>query len=266
MNKMIWSAVWLAPFFIQPTVAQDTTRAGQPGSATTQTGETKTPTRRGVLGQVLEQVLTPTTGAGSVSASDIASGLREALRIGISKGADQASATDGYFKNPLLKIVFPPETQRVATRLRQIGFGPQVDRFELSLNRAAEDAAKRAKPVFIKAITSMSIGDAVGILRGQDDAATQYLRRTSGGQLVTEFTPIIDSAMAKNNATRYYSDLVNVYNKLPLVQKVNPNLTEYATNKAVDGLFILVAQEEKRIRENPAARVSELLRRVFGSK
>ncbi len=256
MNKLIWPAVWLALFFSQSVTAQNSQDSTK----------SNTQPRRTIFGQVLEQVLTPATGANSLSGSDIASGLKEALRVGISKGADQASVTDGYFKNPLLRIAFPPEAQKVAARLRQIGLGAQVDKFELSMNRAAEDAAKRAKPVFVKAITSMSIGDAVGILRGQNDAATQYLRRTSGGQLVTEFTPIIDSALAKNNATRYYGDLVTTYNKLPFVQRVNPNLTEYATNRAVDGLFVLVAQEEKRIRENPAARVTDLLRRVFGSK
>lgn len=222
----------------------------------------------GFFGKVLEAVTQPNgSGAsGNLSSNDIASGLKEALRIGISKGADKASVTDGYFKNPLLRIAFPPEAQKVAARLRQIGLGAQVDKFELSMNRAAEDAAKVAKPVFIKAITSMSIGDAVSILRGQNDAATQYLRRTSGQQLVTEFTPIIDSTLKKNNATRYYTDLVTTYNKLPFVQKANPSLTQYATGKAVDGLFVLVAQEEQKIRENPAARVSDLLKRVFGSK
>jgi hypothetical protein len=233
--------------------AQDTTRQKSSGG--------------GFLGKVLDAVTNSTgSSVGGLSSSEIASGLREALQVGISKGADQASATDGYFKNPLLRIAFPPEAQKVATRLRQIGLGPQVDKFELSLNRAAEDAAKRAKPVFIKAITSMSIQDAIGILRGSNDAATQYLRRTSGQQLVTEFTPIIDSTLKKNSATRYYADLVNIYNKIPLVQPVSSNLTEYATNRAVDGLFVLVAQEEKRIRENPAARVTDLLKSVFSKQ
>lgn len=243
--------------------AQDTTARPAPDTTT----RPRSP--GGFFGKVLDAVTKPAGGGGTLgalSSSDIAAGLKEALRVGISKGADQASVTDGYFKNALLRIAVPPEAQKVVARLRQIGFGPQVDKFELSMNRAAEDAAKVAKPVFIKAITSMSIGDAVGILRGQNDAATQYLRRTSGQQLVTEFTPIIDSTLKKNNATRYYNDLVTRYNKLPLVQKVNPNLTEYATGKAVDGLFILVAQEEQKIRENPAARVSDLLKRVFGSR
>ncbi len=243
--------------------AQDSTRRDSTAPATS-------PQRSsggGIFGKILEAVTKPSAGtSGGLTNSDIASGLKEALRVGVNNGSAQASRIDGYFKNPLLKIAFPPEAQKVASTLRQLGFSKQVDQFELSLNRAAEDAAKKAAPVFIKAITSMSIQDAVSILGGQTDAATQYLRRTSGQQLVSEFTPIIDSTLKKNNATRYYSSLVNTYNKVPLVQKVNPNLTEYATSKAVDGLFILVAQEEKKIRENPAARVSDILKRVFGSR
>lgn len=222
----------------------------------------------GLFGRILNAVTQTTAGtAGGLSSNDIATGLKEALSIGVKNGSKQASALNGYFKNPLLKIVFPPEAQKVASTLREIGLGKQVDQFELSLNRAAEDAAKKAAPVFVKAITSMSIQDAVGILGGQDDAATQYLRRTSGQQLVAEFTPIIDSTLNKNNATKYYSSLVNTYNKIPFVmQKVNPDLTAYATNKAVDGLFILVAQEEKKIRENPAARVTDILKKVFSKQ
>ena len=229
--------------------------------------QTTTPQKSGggFWGKVLETA-GQVGSSGSLSNGDIASGLKEALRIGVQNGSAQASAIDGYFKNPLLKIAFPPEAQKVASTLRNLGFTKQVDEFELSLNRAAEDAAKKAAPVFVKAITSMSIQDAVGILRGQEDAATQYLRRTSGQELVSQFTPIVDSALSKNNATRYYGDLVNTYNKVPFVQRVNPDLTQYATNKAVDGLFILVAQEEKKIRENPAARVTDLLKRVFGKQ
>jgi len=222
------------------------------------------PANRG-FGRILEKVAGATSGA--LSNEEIARGLKEALRIGISKGADQASAIDGYFGNALIRLAMPPEAQRVETRLRQLGMGKQVDQFILALNRSAEDAAKQAKPIFLTALTQMTIQDAVGILRGQPNAATQYLRRTTTPQLVKAFSPIIDSTLQKNSATRYYSDLVTTYNRLPLVtQKVNPNLTQYATDKAIDGLFKLVEEEEKRIRQDPAARVTDLLRRVFGGQ
>lgn len=256
MKKNVLAVALLALTMSQTSFAQDST--GRPQKST----------GGGIFGKILDAVSQPSTGtAGGLTSTDIATGLKEALRVGVNNGSAKASALDGYFKNPLLKIAFPPEAQNVATKLRQIGFSKQVDQFELSLNRAAEDAAKKAAPVFVKAITSMSIQDAVGILRGQNDAATQYLRRTSGQQLVTEFTPIIDSTLKKNNATKYYADLVNTYNKIPFIQKkVNPNLTEYATGKAVDGLFVLVAQEEQKIRENPAARVSDILKKVFSKQ
>ena len=249
MKNKIWLLALTTLCLYSTTYAQDTTAPAKP---------------RSVFGQILDAVTKPAS-TGILSNADIASGLREALQVGIKKGADQASAPDGYFKNSIIKILFPPEMQRVETRLRQIGLGPQVDQFVMSLNRAAEDAAIQSKPIFIKAITSMSIQDAIGILRGPQDAATQYLRRTSGQALVAQFTPEIDKALKKNNTTKYYGDIVSTYNLLPFVQKANPNLTEYATNKAVDGLFLLVAQEEKNIRENPVARISDILRRVFGS-
>ncbi|GAA4450370.1 DUF4197 domain-containing protein [Nibrella saemangeumensis] len=244
MKKIIWITTALTGLFLTTTQAQ---------------------TPRTTLGKILEKVTQP-TGTGSLTANEIALGLKEALQVGITNGAKQASAVDGYFRNPSIKLLFPPDVQRMEARLRQIGLGRQVDQFILSLNRAAEDAAKRSRPIFISAITSMTIQDALGILRGQPDAATQYLRRTTYQQLVNEFTPVVDSALTANNATRYYGDLVRTYNQIPLVQKANPDLTNYATTKAVDGLFLLIAQEEKKIRENPAARVSDILRRVFGSR
>ena len=264
LNSPLWLAFTLAALLgtASFSVGQDSTQAqpmpSQPAPAQRKTG-------LGGFGKFLEKVIQPTgNGSAGLTSAEIASGLKQALEIGISNGSAKASAVDGYFKNPLLKIIFPPEAQKVAATLRQVGFSRQVDEFELSLNRAAEDAAKRAKPVFVRAITSMSIQDAVGILRGDSTAATRYLRQSSGRQLVAEFTPIVDSTLRKNNATRYYTDLVTRYNRLPMVQQVNPNLTEYATNRAVDGLFILIAQEEKKIRENPVARVTDLLKRVFG--
>jgi len=196
--------------------------------------------------------------------SEIVAALKEALKIGISNGSDAASKTDGYFKNELIKIAVPPEARKVEARLRQLGLDKEVDKFLLSLNRAAEDAAKKSKPIFVSAITSMTITDAIGILNGADTSATSYLKKTSGKALFDTFYPVVDSTLNLNQATKYYADMVNIYNKLPLVQKVNPDLKEYATQKAIDGLFTLVAIEEKKIREDPAARVTYLLKKVFG--
>jgi hypothetical protein len=208
------------------------------------------------------------TGGGSatsgLSSSEAASGLREALLQGIGKGADQASQTDGFYLNRLIRIPFPPDAQRVATTLRSIGLGSQVDKFELSLNRGAEDAARSAKPIFISAIKSLTFSDVWNILTGQKDAATQFLKRTTSTQLVAAFSPIMQRSLDQVGATRYYTQLATTYNQLPLTQKVQPDLNQYATGKAVDGLFTLIAQEEANIRENPVARTTELLRRVFG--
>jgi hypothetical protein len=156
--------------------------------------------------------------------------------------------------------------KHVEKKLRQIGMGEQVDKFILSLNRAAEDAAKEAKPVFVAAIKGMTIQDAMGILKGEDDAATQYLKKTTSTELHSKFNPIIKTSLDKVDATKYYSDLIKAYNRIPLVEKVNPNLDEYATEKAMEGLFIMIAKEEVSIRKDPAARTSALLKKVFGSK
>ncbi|MBH8557496.1 DUF4197 domain-containing protein [Hymenobacter negativus] len=209
---------------------------------------------------------TSSSGIGGLSSTDAANGLKEALLQGIGKGADQASQTDGFYLNRLIRIPFPPDAQRVATTLRSIGLGSQVDKFELSLNRGAEDAARSAKPIFISAIKSLTFSDVWNILTGQKDAATQFLKRTTSTQLVTAFSPIMQKSLDQVGATRYYTQLATTYNTLPLVQKVQPDLNQYATSKAVDGLFTLIAQEEANIRENPVARTTELLRRVFGSR
>lgn len=201
-----------------------------------------------------------------LSTADVAEGLKEALIKGISTGADLSSQLDGYFKNPEIKIPFPPEVKKVEDKLRQIGLSNEVDRFVLTLNRGAEEAAKEAKPIFIAAIRSMTIQDAWGILKGESNAATEYLKRVTSAQLKEKFKPVIQQALSKVNATKYYGDIVNSYNQIPFVQDVNPNLDDYATEKAMEGLFIMIAREEKSIRENPAARTTELLRRVFRAR
>lgn len=206
------------------------------------------------LGGILD---TPPTTA------EVASGLKEALIQGASKGSVSASQVDGYLNNPRIKIPFPPEVQNVADKLRQIGLGDQVDRFVTTLNRGAEKAAAEAKPVFVAAIKQMTVEDAWNILRGENDAATQYLQRTTSDLLRARFKPIIGSALESTNATKYYSDLVNTYNKIPFVTKVDPDLENYATTKALEGLFYLIAQEEANIRQNPGARATDLLKKVF---
>lgn len=201
-----------------------------------------------------------------LTTAEVGEGLKEALINGISKGSDQVSQLDGYFKNPEIKIPFPPEVQKVEKTLRDIGLGSEVDKFVMTLNRGAEDAAREAKPIFVSAIKSMTIQDAWAILRGEDNAATEYLRRTTSSQLKSAFKPVIQNSLNKVNATKYYGELVTRYNKIPLVEKVNPNLDDYATDKAIEGLFTMIAKEEKNIRKDPVARTTELLKRVFGAK
>lgn len=201
-----------------------------------------------------------------LTSAEVAEGLKEALIKGISTGSDQASQLDGYFRNPQIKIPFPPDVKKVEDKLRQLGLGNEVDKFVMTLNRGAEDAAKEAKPIFISAIKSMTIQDAWGILRGDKDAATQYLIRTTSAQLKEKFHPVIENSLNKVNATKYYGDIVTTYNKVPFVEKVNPDLDDYATDKAVEGLFKLIAVEEGKIRDNPAERTTELLKKVFGAK
>lgn len=200
---------------------------------------------------------TPTT-------EEVGGGLKEALIIGISKGADLVSITDGYFKNAEIKIPFPPEVKKVEDKLRQIGLGNKVDEFVMTLNRGAEEAAKEAKPIFINAIKQMTIQDAWALLKGEPDAATQFLKRTTTPQLKEKFSPVVQTALDKVSATKHYGDVVNAYNKIPFVEKVNPDLNAYATDQAIAGLFVMIAKEEKNIRENPVARTTDLLKKVFG--
>jgi len=204
-----------------------------------------------------------TTGDSRPTSSEVAEGLKEALLKGVSVGADKLSQVDGYFANPEIKIPFPPDVKKVEDRLRQIGLNKEVDRFVATLNHGAEDAAKEAKPIFISAIQQMTIEDAWSILKGQQDAATQYLKRTTSDQLKGKFKPVIQNSLNKVNATKYYGDLVSTYNKIPLVDKVNPNLDDYATDLAIQGLFTMIAKEEQNIRRDPLARTTDILKRVF---
>jgi hypothetical protein len=206
-------------------------------------------------------------GQGGLTEQEVGSGLKEALIQGISKGADQASQTDGFFKNDLIRILLPEDARRVENTLRQIGLGSEVDRAMLAINRGAEKAAMEAKPIFISAIRQMTIQDAFQILKGDPNAATDYLRRTTESQLVALFQPKIQESLNEVGATKYYGDLANAYNTIPLTtRKIDPDLNAYVTNRAIDGLFTLIAEEEKNIRENPMQRTSALMRKVFAAQ
>jgi hypothetical protein len=202
----------------------------------------------------------------ALSTGDVIAGLKEALVKGAEYSTASASKTDGYLKNLEIKIPFPPEIEKIETTLRNVGLNKPVDDFIMSINRAAEQAAIEAKPLFVSAITSMTIEDAWGILKGDNHAATTYLRKTTSSQLAVKFEPIIDNALNKVNATKYYEDMSTQYNRIPFVTKVETDLTKYVGQKAIDGLFVLVAKEEEKIRKDPLARTTELLKRVFADQ
>lgn len=216
----------------------------------------------------LTGILNAVKGGGSsdsLSTSDVISGLKEALNQGVNKGTSKLSVVDGFFKDAAVKILLPPEAQKVEKTLRAVGMGKLVDDAILSMNRGAEDAAKSAAPIFVNAIKQMSITDAWNILRGSDTAATGYLRKTTTSPLTAAFRPIIDTSLKKVNATKYWTTMITAYNKVPLVTKINPDLSSYVTEKALSGVFYEVAQEEKNIRKDPLGQASDLLKKVFSS-
>ena len=201
---------------------------------------------------------------GNPTTFEIGQGLKQALEIGTSQGADRLSLKDGFLGNMAVKILFPPEAVRVENTLRSLGLNSLCDNVITSLNRAAEDAAKEAKPIFISAIKQMTISDATNILLGNQDAATQYFKRVTTAQLMEKFNPVITNSLNKVGATKYWSDVIGRYNTIPLVNPINTDLSEYVAQKAIDGLFLEIAQEELKIRGNLNARSTPLLQKVFG--
>ena len=201
---------------------------------------------------------------GTLTTNEVVMGLKEALIQGVTIGTFEASRTDGYLGNLEIRIPFPPEIEFVEQKLRQVGLNQPVDDFIESINRAAEKAAAEAKPIFVDAIMTMTIDDAWNILKGEEDAATVYLKGRTSMALFDQFEPIIDEALSSVNATKYYSTMINAYNKIPFVEKADADLSAYVTGKAIDGLFVLVAQEEAKIRKDPAERTTEILKSVFG--
>ena len=204
------------------------------------------------------------SGSGSMTNDLAANGLKQALSVGTDLATNNLGQIDGFLANAAVKILFPPEARKIESTLRSLGMGSVCDQVITSVNRAAEAAVVEAKPIFVEAIKQMTITDAINILTGNKDAATQYLQRTSGQALMAKFEPIIQSNLQKTNATKYWSDAVKAYNNVPFGQKLNPNLSQYVTQKASDGIFLMVAVEEAKIRENPAQRVGSILQDVFG--
>ncbi|WP_339866372.1 DUF4197 domain-containing protein [uncultured Algoriphagus sp.] len=201
---------------------------------------------------------------GTPTDAEINSGLKQALEYGTGYASDRLSKEDGYLGNLAIKIVFPEEAKKVENTLRSLGLGSLCDQVITSVNRAAENAAMEAKPIFVAAIKDMSIADVKNILLGADNAATQYFENKTTSSLEDKFKPIIESSLTKVGATKYWSDVIGRYNKIPLMTPIEADLSNYVTQKAIDGLFYEIAKEELKIRENAAARTTLLLQKVFG--
>lgn len=210
--------------------------------------------------QVLEQLPQQT---GILSQAEMGNGLKEALNNGITKQVSKLTTTDGFFKNEAVKILLPEELQKVDTKLRQLGMTKLADDGLKILNRAAEDAVKEATPIFVDAVKQMTFTDAKNILLGNESSATTYLQTSTSTALYGKFNPVIKNSFAKVGADKIWTQIITKYNSIPLVKKVNPDLTDYTTNKAMEGVFKMIAVEEKDIRTNFSARTSDLLKKVF---
>ena len=216
----------------------------------------------GLLNKAKDKV-SVVTGKGNPSNADIASGLKEALNEGIKKQVSKLTTVDGFYKNDAVKILLPDELKKVDTKLRQMGMSNMADEGIKVLNRAAEDAVKEATPIFASAIMNMSFNDAKKILMGSDNSATTYLESTTSKPLYSKFSPVVKTSLDKVGADKVWAGIIEKYNSLPLVTKVNPDLTDYVTDKAMEGVFKMIAVEEKNIRTNLSSRSSDLLKKVF---
>ena len=212
------------------------------------------------LQQVVNQL--PQTG-GVLNTTDMAAGLRQALDFGIEKQVTKLTQTDGFYKNELVKILLPEELKKVDKGLRDIGLGRLADEGIKALNRAAEDAVKEATPIFVDAVKGITFADAKTILLGNDDAATQYLNSKTQTALYSKFNPVIKNSFAKVGADTVWKNLITKYNAIPFTTDVNPDLTDYVTSEALKGVYTMIAVEEKDIRNNFAARTTDLLQKVF---
>lgn len=221
----------------------------------------------GCTSQQINQTLA-TVLNGGLTSTDIANGLKEALRIGAQEGAGELSQPGGYYEDLTYRILLPEEVRKVTDRLQNVpGFSNLEAVILKKINQGAEDAATKAAPIFVDAIRQMTIQDAVGILKGDDHAATEYLRRTTSEALTAEFAPVINASLDKYDANKLWLDAASAYNNFPLTrEKVATDLGAYVTQRALDGLFTKVALKEEDIRENVSARTTDLLRRVFAQQ
>ncbi len=201
-----------------------------------------------------------------LSNDKIVSGLKEALTRGTNNSTTIVSKLDGYYKNPKIKIPFPKEAKQMESTLKSMGMSKQVDEFVKTLNRAAEDAAKQAAPIFVNAIKKMTVNDGLKILRGGNTAATEFLKTSTSAALTAQFKPVVQSSLQKVQITKHWTPLVKSYNKVPMVKKMNPDLNAYVTQKAIEGLFTMIAEEEAKIRKDPVNTGSNLLNEVFGGR
>jgi hypothetical protein len=211
----------------------------------------------------MQQVLTQLPQTTNSSFIDVSGGLKEALNLGISKQVSKLTAVDGFYKNSAVKILFPPELEKVDATLRKVGLSSLADEGVKALNRAAEDAVKEATPIFVDAVKNMTITDAKEILMGNENAATSYLQSSTSSALYGKFNPVIRNSFSKVGADKIWATIITKYNTIPLVTKVNPDLNDYVTNQAMNGVFRMIAIEEKDIRINLSARTSTLLQKVF---
>lgn len=209
-------------------------------------------------------ILSLTSVQSQLNQSEIAEGLKDALQVGCKKAVESASKLDGFNGNKLIRIHFPPQAAKMESSLRQLGMDQQVDAFITSLNRAAEEASKEAAEVFIPAIRNIGFADAQSILKSHNHAATEYMRKETSDQLYERFKPIVEKALEKVDVNSYWQPLASAYNKVPFVEKVNPDLKDYTTKESINGLFKLMAVEEENIRTMGASRVTESLQKVFG--
>ena len=224
-----------------------------------------------IIQEASTTILNPTNNSFSkidLTNEEVISGLKEALNVGIKNAVNLSSVTDGFLKNDVIRLPFPPDAIKVREKAMNFGLSKQVTTFEETLNRAAEEATKKALPIFVDAIKNMSVSDGFSILKGGDGAATKFLKSQTSNQLVIAFAPVVKEATTKVQLTAYWNPIITRYNSAMTLsggQKLDPDLDAYITQKAIDGLFYLVETEENKIRKDPLARVSDILVKVFGS-